>query len=123
MVSQDKRIPNQNAGTPAVLPTDNPDVIRFNPYQYISTGSAENKFLKVAKPYGPTSGAYQSKGNAPENIIQDQLDLSSVTIVGYTPKYDPVTKALTYDAILKIMNTSASPSDTIGVEARIAVRG
>ena len=123
MVNQDKRTPNQNAGTPAVLPLDNPDTVRFNPYEYISTGKNASKFLKVAKPYGSTSGAYQTKTPDGENIVDDKLDLSSVTIVEYIPVYDPVTKALTYDAVLKIMNTSANPSDTIGVEARIAVKG
>jgi hypothetical protein len=95
MVSVDKRTPNQNAGTPAVLSENNPDTIRFNPYDYILTSGSASKFLTTSKPYASTMGAYATTAKDAAKIIQDKLELTSVSVVSYKPIYDPATKALT----------------------------
>jgi hypothetical protein len=115
----DKRGPNQNPTTPAILPKDSLDAQRLNPYAYIIADKPATKYL-TAKPFSGAGTAFLDTQKDTEKIIQDKLELSSVVSVSYQPKYDPVTKALTYSAVLKIKNTSLSPTDTTGVEARIS---
>lgn len=115
----DNRTPNQNPTTPAVLSKDSLDAQRLNPYSYIIADTPATKYL-TTKPFANTGGAFLDTQKDTEKIVQDKLELSSIVSVTYQPKYDPVTNALTYSAVLKVKNTSLSPADTIGVEAKRA---
>lgn len=118
----DTRTPNLNPGQMVVLSENNPDVLRFKPYDYILAEDKSAKYLTTQSPYYNPSAAYQTSTPPAEKIIQSKIDLSAVTVVGYTPNYDSTTKALTYSVILKI-DSATSPSGTIGVEARTYVPG
>lgn len=115
----DNRKPNENPTTPAILSKDSLDAQRLNPYAYIIAEKPATKYL-TAKPFSSTASAFLDTQKDTEKIVQDKLELSSIVSITYQPKYDPVTKALKYSAVLKIKNTSLDPSETVGVEARVA---
>lgn len=118
----DYRDPNPNAGTPATLDDTSLDALRLNQFKYFTAKTDNSKYNNLTVT-APTGGQFYDTAKETEKIIQDKLELTSVTIVGYNKVYDPVTNALKYDAVLKIMNTSINPSEIAGVEAQIAPRG
>ena len=124
-----KRIDKKDVteGQPLVLPVGHPDTVFLNPNNYIQTKGTITDYSKYQ-----VSGAYSSLTGIPENgdidpissnlSLINQADvpqLTDIESVNFEQYYDPVSKLAKYKAVLKIRNSSKSPNNVAGVDARI----
>lgn len=133
-VNASKRVAGQNVvkQPPVYLPEGHPDIALLDPKDVIIVynGTVPSiKYLTIANPFEPADPAPGS-GDVPgdpgdtQKPDMDKFDLTSIegepTLI---KKYDPVTNALTYWAVFKIRNTSISPENVKGVDARVYIPG
>lgn len=124
-----KRIDKKDVteGQPLVLPVGHPDTVFLNPNNYIQTKGTITDYSKYQ-----VSGAYSNLTGIPENgdigpissslSLINQADvpqLTDIESVNFEQYYDPVSKLAKYKAVLKIRNSSKSPNNVAGVDARI----
>lgn len=121
MVSRDKKIPADSiVSSPViVLPEGHPDIPKFNP----------NKIIVVPRQSGTAnlkSSPYKESLSIDPIIIdaeipsKDAPDLSDITI--HTPlvaKRRKGSNEIYYEIVYKVRNSSATPSNVVGVDARI----
>jgi len=124
-----KRIDKKDVteGQPLVLPAGHPDTVFLNPNNYIQTKGTITDYSKYQ-----TGGAYSSLSGVPEDgtpqpislnsSLGNQLDvpqLTDIESVIFEQYYDSISKLVKYKAVLKIRNSSKSPNNVAGVDARI----
>lgn len=104
-----------------VLPEGHPDLKYFNPNKVIVVprGTTPSVAYVKASPYKPTSSAVAELGSL-EGNEKDAPDLSDIVIVsGPTRKKRANTNDIYYEIVYKVRNSSLTPGDVIGVDARI----
>lgn len=135
-----KRVPSQQVVKPPVITVseDNPDLALFGPYEVaVKTGSKTVYSTYQAGPpvvaqlsgVGSMSGfiggdsKYIDPGKTtyiePKPVLVDIPDPTDIESVTYEEYQDVSTKITKYRAIIKIRNTSTSPENVEGVDARL----
>lgn len=120
MAIENKRIDSKRIveSSPIVLSSTNPELIWFNPKNVIVSDSKSgiDKYLGKS-PFGIIGGG-DGGGNIDGNL-GDTVELTDIEAIEYVPYYTQ-TKELKFKAILKIRNSSDTPEEVIGVDARTA---
>lgn len=135
-----KRVPSQQVVKPPVITVseDNPDLALFGPYEVAvkagsktvySTYQAGTPVAVQLAGIGTASGftggdpKYTDPGKTtyvePKAVLVDIPDPTDIESVTYEEYQDASTKITKYRAIIKIRNTSTSPENVEGVDARL----
>jgi hypothetical protein len=135
-----KRVPSQQVVKPPVITVseDNPDLALFGPYEVaIKAGSQTVYSTYQAGPptaaqlagtgvgSGFTGGdtTYTNPGKTtyvePKAVLVDIPDPTDIESVTYEEYQDASTKITKYRAVIRIRNTSTSPENVEGVDARL----
>lgn len=119
-----RRVPEQNIvpGTPIVLNKNSKDLKYLKSKRvtvkesFVSTDTKKifSSPFDTAAEDGFLEGSESPELDIPDNV--DLTDIESITIEKY---YDPATKEQRARAILKIRNSSITPENIEGVDARI----
>jgi hypothetical protein len=98
----------------------------LDPNSYIESGKVTStEKYQIGNPYATGTGGLESSSTPLEDQTPSQIstkdvpqltDIESVTFEQY---YDPISKLAKYKAILKIRNSSKTPDNVAGVDARI----
>lgn len=98
----------------------------LDPNSYIESGkiTATEKY-QIGNPYVTGAGGLESSSSPSEDqtipklSIRDTPQLTDIESVTYEQYYDPISRLAKYKAVLKIRNSSKTPNNVAGVDARI----
>jgi len=121
MVSQNKKIPaDKLVSSPViVLPEGHPDIVKFNPNKIIVIPKEKTPGYLKASPYKASLTITPDVIDG-DVVTKDAPDLSDIT--EYSPlvrKRKGTSNEIYYEIVFKIRNSSSTPNDVEGVDARI----